>query len=82
MQKVMIFMEVLDWDAVTKDQTGTEMGGGGGMGDEDDAAKPATPFLVVRIATVAIAYIRILLKEINVIFEGMSCKIIGQTKQE
>lgn len=79
MQKVIIFMEVLDWDAVAKDQTGTEMGGGGGMGDEDDAAKPVTPSLVVRIATVAMAYNRILKKN-RVILKGMGCKTIGQAR--
>ena len=61
MQKVMMFMEVLDWDdGVAKDQTGTEIGGGGGIGDEeddddddDDAENPPVPF--VRIVTAAMA---------------------------
>ena len=56
----MIFMEVLDGEAVAKDHTGTEMGGGGGIGDEDDAAKAETAFHFVRVATVTMAQNRIL----------------------
>ena len=50
MQKVMMFMEVLVCDAVAKDQTGTDTGGGGGIGD--DVENPVTPALAVSITKV------------------------------